>query len=173
MKFDSVGGLTAHIKSLKEMVVFPLLYPEVFEKFKIQPPRWDTENVFSCVSTCIKTDSLISSAHGIILNFLTNTLSCAAVGVACSTGLRGQGRLWWLGRWLTSAVRVKRRFPSLCERELTASANGWESQNDSSAFSLTRLTCSACFVLLGSKSQSNVIKRLRAWFWMRKIKQLY
>uniref|UniRef100_A0AAR2KAC1 ATPase family AAA domain-containing protein 2 n=1 Tax=Pygocentrus nattereri TaxID=42514 RepID=A0AAR2KAC1_PYGNA len=39
VKFDSVGGLADHIKSLKEMVVFPLLYPEVFEKFKIQPPR--------------------------------------------------------------------------------------------------------------------------------------
>uniref|UniRef100_A0AAY4AWR2 ATPase family AAA domain-containing protein 2 n=1 Tax=Denticeps clupeoides TaxID=299321 RepID=A0AAY4AWR2_9TELE len=37
--FDSVGGLGNHIKALKEMVVFPLLYPEVFEKFKIQPPR--------------------------------------------------------------------------------------------------------------------------------------
>ncbi|XP_028996175.1 ATPase family AAA domain-containing protein 2B isoform X2 [Betta splendens] len=39
VKFDSVGGLTNHIQSLKEMVVFPLLYPEIFEKFKIQPPR--------------------------------------------------------------------------------------------------------------------------------------
>ncbi|KAK7907174.1 hypothetical protein WMY93_015786 [Mugilogobius chulae] len=39
VKFDSVGGLRDHIQSLKEMVVFPLLYPEVFEKFKIQPPR--------------------------------------------------------------------------------------------------------------------------------------
>ncbi|KAJ4928796.1 hypothetical protein JOQ06_004421 [Pogonophryne albipinna] len=39
VKFDHVGGLSNHIKSLKEMVVFPLLYPEVFEKFKIQPPR--------------------------------------------------------------------------------------------------------------------------------------
>uniref|UniRef100_A0A671QVV0 ATPase family AAA domain-containing protein 2 n=1 Tax=Sinocyclocheilus anshuiensis TaxID=1608454 RepID=A0A671QVV0_9TELE len=39
VKFDSVGGLSHHIQSLKEMVVFPLLYPEVFEKFKIQPPR--------------------------------------------------------------------------------------------------------------------------------------
>ncbi|XP_061563227.1 ATPase family AAA domain-containing protein 2B isoform X2 [Cololabis saira] len=39
VRFDSVGGLTNHIQSLKEMVVFPLLYPEVFEKFKIQPPR--------------------------------------------------------------------------------------------------------------------------------------
>ncbi|KAM9724009.1 ATPase family AAA domain-containing protein 2 isoform 2-T2 [Menidia menidia] len=37
--FDSIGGLSRHISALKEMVVFPLLYPEVFERFKIQPPR--------------------------------------------------------------------------------------------------------------------------------------
>ncbi|NWX04665.1 ATAD2 protein, partial [Caloenas nicobarica] len=37
--FDGVGGLHDHISALKEMVVFPLLYPEVFERFKIQPPR--------------------------------------------------------------------------------------------------------------------------------------
>ncbi|XP_023574583.1 ATPase family AAA domain-containing protein 2 [Octodon degus] len=39
VRFDSIGGLSNHIAALKEMVVFPLLYPEVFEKFKIQPPR--------------------------------------------------------------------------------------------------------------------------------------
>ncbi|KAM9415331.1 ATPase family AAA domain-containing protein 2-like [Salvelinus alpinus] len=39
VRFDTVGGLTSHISALKEMVVFPLLYPEVFEKFRIQPPR--------------------------------------------------------------------------------------------------------------------------------------
>ncbi|KAL8181716.1 UNVERIFIED_CONTAM: ATPase AAA domain-containing protein 2 [Gekko kuhli] len=39
VRFDSVGGLSSHISALKEMVVFPLLYPEVFERFKIQPPR--------------------------------------------------------------------------------------------------------------------------------------
>uniref|UniRef100_A0A671MLB0 ATPase family AAA domain-containing protein 2 n=1 Tax=Sinocyclocheilus anshuiensis TaxID=1608454 RepID=A0A671MLB0_9TELE len=39
VRFDSIGGLGKHISALKEMVVFPLLYPEVFEKFKIQPPR--------------------------------------------------------------------------------------------------------------------------------------
>ncbi|XP_066501589.1 ATPase family AAA domain-containing protein 2-like [Hoplias malabaricus] len=39
VRFDSIGGLGKHISSLKEMVVFPLLYPEVFERFKIQPPR--------------------------------------------------------------------------------------------------------------------------------------
>ncbi|XP_065601782.1 ATPase family AAA domain-containing protein 2-like [Cyrtonyx montezumae] len=37
--FDAVGGLSDQISSLKEMVIFPLLYPEVFERFKIQPPR--------------------------------------------------------------------------------------------------------------------------------------
>uniref|UniRef100_A0A669F8R2 ATPase family AAA domain-containing protein 2 n=1 Tax=Oreochromis niloticus TaxID=8128 RepID=A0A669F8R2_ORENI len=39
VRFDSIGGLSRHISALKEMVVFPLLYPEVFERFKIQPPR--------------------------------------------------------------------------------------------------------------------------------------
>ncbi|MBN3287571.1 ATD2B protein, partial [Polyodon spathula] len=39
VRFDSIGGLAHHIQALKEMVVFPLLYPEVFERFKIQPPR--------------------------------------------------------------------------------------------------------------------------------------
>ncbi|XP_054898153.1 ATPase family AAA domain-containing protein 2-like [Poeciliopsis prolifica] len=39
IRFDSIGGLSRHISALKEMVVFPLLYPEVFERFRIQPPR--------------------------------------------------------------------------------------------------------------------------------------
>ncbi|GME37851.1 ATPase AAA+ type core [Neofusicoccum parvum] len=39
VNFDSVGGLDNHINQLKEMVSLPLLYPEVFEKFKITPPR--------------------------------------------------------------------------------------------------------------------------------------
>ena len=37
--FDVVGGLNKQIRALKEMVLFPLVYPEVFEKFKIAPPR--------------------------------------------------------------------------------------------------------------------------------------
>lgn len=37
--FEEVGGLETYIQSLKEMVLFPLLYPEVFEKFSIQAPR--------------------------------------------------------------------------------------------------------------------------------------
>lgn len=37
--FDSVGGLAGHIDQLKEMVALPLLYPEIFMRFKITPPR--------------------------------------------------------------------------------------------------------------------------------------
>ena len=34
----SVGGLDRHLRALKEMVLLPLLYPEVFERFHVQPP---------------------------------------------------------------------------------------------------------------------------------------
>jgi len=37
--FESVGGSESHIMCLREMVVLPLLYPEIFSKFKIAPPR--------------------------------------------------------------------------------------------------------------------------------------
>ena len=37
--FDSVGGLKEYVNNLKEMVMFPLLYPELFDQFKIMPPR--------------------------------------------------------------------------------------------------------------------------------------
>jgi ATPase family AAA domain-containing protein 2 len=39
VNFDSVGGLQAHIDQLKEMVALPLLYPEIFLRFHIVPPR--------------------------------------------------------------------------------------------------------------------------------------
>lgn len=39
VNFDSVGGLQGHIDQLKEMVALPLLYPEVFQRFHITPPR--------------------------------------------------------------------------------------------------------------------------------------
>jgi ATPase family AAA domain-containing protein 2 len=37
--WSEVGGLSSHVQSLKEMVVLPLLYPEIFEKFSMAPPR--------------------------------------------------------------------------------------------------------------------------------------
>ncbi|KAF9128960.1 ATPase AAA domain-containing protein 2B [Mortierella sp. GBA39] len=37
--FSKVGGLDHHVKSLKEMVILPLLYPEVYSRFQMMPPR--------------------------------------------------------------------------------------------------------------------------------------
>lgn len=39
VNFDGVGGLDNHINQLKEMVALPLLYPEVFQRFHVTPPR--------------------------------------------------------------------------------------------------------------------------------------
>lgn len=39
INFDSVGGLQDHIHQLKEMVLIPLLYPELFQQFQATPPR--------------------------------------------------------------------------------------------------------------------------------------
>ena len=39
LDWKSVGGLQGHITALKEMVMFPLLYPEYFARFSVTPPR--------------------------------------------------------------------------------------------------------------------------------------
>lgn len=36
--FSSIGGHDDYIKSLKEMILLPLLYPEIFQQFHIIPP---------------------------------------------------------------------------------------------------------------------------------------
>lgn len=37
--FSCIGGLENHIKIVKEMVLFPLMYGEVYAKFNLRPPR--------------------------------------------------------------------------------------------------------------------------------------
>ncbi|KAG7694286.1 hypothetical protein KL951_004164 [Ogataea haglerorum] len=37
--FSVVGGLDSYIDQLKEMITLPLLYPEIYSKFHITPPR--------------------------------------------------------------------------------------------------------------------------------------
>lgn len=39
INFDSVGGLKDYITQLKEMVTLPLLYPEVYQRLHVTPPR--------------------------------------------------------------------------------------------------------------------------------------
>nr|CCA22358.1 ATPase family AAA domaincontaining protein 2 putati [Albugo laibachii Nc14] len=38
VNWESIGGLRAHIDALKEMVLLPLMYPEIYEKYHIMPP---------------------------------------------------------------------------------------------------------------------------------------
>eukprot|EP01126_Amoeba_proteus_P064557 TRINITY_DN9059_c0_g4_i2.p1 TRINITY_DN9059_c0_g4~~TRINITY_DN9059_c0_g4_i2.p1 ORF type:complete len:772 (+),score=175.82 TRINITY_DN9059_c0_g4_i2:144-2459(+) len=37
--WSQVGGLEHHIRALKEMVMFPLMYPELFQRFLVTPPK--------------------------------------------------------------------------------------------------------------------------------------
>ncbi|KAK7872821.1 hypothetical protein R5R35_006699 [Gryllus longicercus] len=37
--FRHVGGLESHIRCLQEMVIFPMLYREIFEKYSVKPPK--------------------------------------------------------------------------------------------------------------------------------------
>ena len=37
--WDAVGGLDGHVRALKEMVMLPLMYPEVFTKLGVAPPK--------------------------------------------------------------------------------------------------------------------------------------
>ncbi|KAL1514100.1 hypothetical protein ABEB36_003418 [Hypothenemus hampei] len=39
VRFNSIGGLDSHIQCLKEMILLPMMYPEVFRQFQVQPPR--------------------------------------------------------------------------------------------------------------------------------------
>lgn len=39
VRFNSIGGLDDHIRCLREMIILPMMYPEVFRQFVIQPPR--------------------------------------------------------------------------------------------------------------------------------------
>ncbi|XP_045774866.1 ATPase family AAA domain-containing protein 2-like [Maniola jurtina] len=39
VRFSSVGGLEEHIKCLREMILFPLMYPDLFDKFKTRPAK--------------------------------------------------------------------------------------------------------------------------------------
>lgn len=37
--FTRIGGLKEHVNVLKEMIIYPLLYKEVFESYGIEAPR--------------------------------------------------------------------------------------------------------------------------------------
>lgn len=69
VKFDQVGGLTSHLQSLKETVLFPLVYPELFETFKITPPKG---LLLFFYYSCIKFKNIVSEARLIYTDCVSN-----------------------------------------------------------------------------------------------------
>lgn len=37
--FKSIGGLDEQYRCLREMVILPMLYPEIFQKYRTNPPK--------------------------------------------------------------------------------------------------------------------------------------
>lgn len=35
VRFNSIGGLESHIQCLKEMILLPMMYPEVYRRFQV------------------------------------------------------------------------------------------------------------------------------------------
>jgi ATP-dependent 26S proteasome regulatory subunit len=71
--FESVGGSAEAINCLKEIVVLPLLYPEVFAKFNITPPRGGNKlNLKLCK---IRLESNLISSE----NLIKLDVSCSAL----------------------------------------------------------------------------------------------
>lgn len=117
VSFDSVGGLGSHIQQLKEMVSLPLLYPEVFERFNITPPR----------------GVLFHGPPG-----TGKTLLARALAASCSTDGR---KICECGCCFARGIETNiwcDSQPSLCARAPTACPNGSERPSDSYAFSSTR-----------------------------------
>jgi hypothetical protein len=122
--WDSVGGLKGHITALKEMIMFPLLYPEYFERFNITPARYSRRRVFALSMPSLSAVTVVWS------------------GVCSSTAPPALERPSWPAPWLPRAPRclidlpsgryvpvcltlscLDRResmSPSLCARALTA-----------------------------------------------------
>lgn len=82
--FDEVGGLDDHINALKEMTLLPLLYPEVFQRFNLTPPRGvlfpgrrARERRFLRVLWPLAAGQMARASRS----------SCAKVPIACRNGL--------------------------------------------------------------------------------------
>jgi hypothetical protein len=119
--WSSVGGLDAHVNALKEMVVLPLLYPELFQKFYVQPPKGVL--FFGRTWKHMLVQSLRMGDGIGFVHVLTQFLLCSCF-LFVATQLPVLARRWWHVRWPTHAVPRASVFRSLCARGRTGRDTG-------------------------------------------------
>lgn len=63
-----VGGLAQYVRALKEMVFLPLVYPELFARFHVQPPRGGWWVLLCCIGpACLLLMGLVLPCAALML----------------------------------------------------------------------------------------------------------
>ena len=116
ISFDSVGGLGGHIQQLKEMVSLPLLYPEVFERFNMTPPRGvlfhgppgtgKTLLARALAASCSTDGRKICASPSLLSS------SCSLPRLDADSGIRARSVLHAQGRRLPEQVGRRGRAPA-------------------------------------------------------------
>jgi hypothetical protein len=116
VNWDGVGGLDGHVRALKEMVMLPLLYPELFAKMATAAPRgvlfYGPPGMMPQAQSCTLSLSLFSSFCP-----WTETL----VSYLATYLHQVPERRWSLERWPTRVRRTGRKSPSSCAKVHTVS----------------------------------------------------
>lgn len=122
--WSSIGGLDSHVHALKEMVVLPLLYPELFQNFHLQPPKGV---LFFGPPGTGPSFLLLSVYHADPHHagcFSPPAFALLCVSFVFSIFFLFQVKHSWLAPWPTHATPLVRKCPSSCARGQTAFLNG-------------------------------------------------
>lgn len=103
--WNQVGGLDHHVRALKEMVMFPLMYPELFQKFSVTPPKgvlfYGPPGIFFCATGLTR---FLGTGKTLVARALANT--CSKYGQRVSFFMRKGADI--LSKWVGEAERQLR-----------------------------------------------------------------